>query len=97
MALPRKLSFKIYSKSLTGTLKIQETILFSYIVKKGGKSTSCDEEKGTNYTFQRKTQQDTKMESMSQKWQQFGAWATMRMRTLTNSEFREKLVAGEGR
>lgn len=51
MAVPRKTSFKNHLESLIGILKKQETILSSYIVKKGKKSNSSDEEKETNYAF----------------------------------------------
>lgn len=49
-----------------GILEKQETTIFSSIEKKGKNSTSRDEQKRTNNTFQRKnyeTWQDTKMRS----------------------------------
>lgn len=68
MVLPRKMSFKNYLKSLIGILKNENDSLFLYCDKKEKvQLSSSDKEKGTNYIFQRKTYQDTQMESMSQK------------------------------
>ena len=68
MVLPRKMSFQNYLKSLIGILKNENNFLFLYCEKRVKvQLSSSDKEKGTNYTFQRKTYQDTQMESMSQK------------------------------